>query len=112
MTYQQAFTLKDLSKEREQSGKLYHEFLHVPSMSAGLYQLAAGSTDPQQPHSEDELYYVVSGQAQIQVAQEQIPVGPGSLVFVPAHVEHRFHNITEELSVLVFFSPAEYSQKK
>ena len=111
MTYHQAFTLKYLSKEREQSGKLYHEFLRVPSMSTGLYQLATGATDPQQPHTEDELYYIVSGQAQLQVAEEQILVGPGSLVFVPAYVEHRFHSITQDLQVLVFFAPAEYSQK-
>ncbi|HLZ61225.1 MAG TPA: cupin domain-containing protein [Ktedonosporobacter sp.] len=112
MTHTQAFTLPDLATAREQSGKLYHEFLRVPSMSAGLYRLAAGEADPQQPHTEDELYYIVSGQAQLQVAHEQIPVAPGSLVFVAANVEHRFHSITEDLSVLVFFAPAEYALKK
>lgn len=106
-----AFTLPHLSEARAQAGKLYHEFLHVPSMSAGLYELAAGATDPQQPHTEDELYYIVRGRARLQVAEEQIAVAPGSLVFVAAGVEHRFHSITEDLSVLVFVAPAEYSQR-
>ena len=40
---------------------LYREFLRVPDLSAGLYVLEAGATDPQSPHTEDELYYVVAG---------------------------------------------------
>lgn len=107
-----AFTVSDLMAAREQAGELYHEFLRIPTMSAGVYQLAAGATDPQEPHTEDEVYYVVQGQAQIQVATEQIPVKAGSIVFVGANVDHRFHSITEDLTVLVFFAPAEYSQSK
>ncbi len=105
-----AFALSNLIATREQSKQLYHEFLHVPTMSAGVYQLAAGSTDPQQPHTEDELYYIVAGRAQLQVADENTPVEPGSLIFVAANIEHHFHTITEDLTVLVFFAPAEYSQ--
>ncbi len=101
------FSITRLVTAREESGQLYHEFLRVPSMSAGLYQLAAGTTDPQQPHTEDELYYIVQGRAQITVDGENIAVEPGSLIFVAANIEHRFHTITEDLTVLVFFAPAE-----
>jgi mannose-6-phosphate isomerase-like protein (cupin superfamily) len=101
--------MDDLSVVRGRSGKLYHEFLRVPAMSAGLYQLAAGAEDPQQPHTEDELYFIVSGRAHLRVGAEDVAVETGSLVFVAARVEHRFHSITEDLSVLVFFAPAEYS---
>ncbi len=107
-----AFTIADLIAARERSDELYHEFLRVPAISAGIYQLAAGGTDPQEPHTEDEIYYVVQGQAQIQVATEHTPVHAGSIVFVGANVDHRFHSITEDLTVLVFFAPAEYSQSK
>ncbi len=105
------FTMSELLATRAQSGRLYHQFLHVPSMSAGVYQLATGGRDPQQPHTEDELYYIVQGRAQIQVADEHKAVEAGSLIFVAANVEHRFHSITEDLTVLVFFAPAEYSQQ-
>ena len=108
----QRYTLDEIHDQRGQAGKPYHEFLREPSMSAGLYELAAGATDGQSPHTEDELYYVVAGRAVVRVADEDTPVAAGSLVFVAAHVGHRFHDITEDLRVLVFFAPAEYSQAK
>jgi len=78
-------------------------------MSAGVYVLTAGSNDPQKPHHQDELYYVVSGRARMRAGSEDGEVGPGSVIFVAAEVEHRFHEITEDLTVLVFFAPAEDS---
>jgi mannose-6-phosphate isomerase-like protein (cupin superfamily) len=78
-------------------------------MSAGLYELPAGGVDAQQPHTEDELYYIVSGKATLLVGEQDVPVATGSMIFVPARVVHRFHTITEALSILVFFAPAEYA---
>src|SRR5690349_8158014 len=77
-----AFEIGEIASERERLGKRYHEFLRVPSISTGLYVLGAGQDDPQQPHSEDEVYYVVSGRATIRVAEEDRPVQPGSVVYV------------------------------
>lgn len=107
-----AFELADLVAQRTDSGKLYLEFLRVPALSAGLYQLTAGSADPQQPHSEDEVYYVIGGRGSIRVGSEDRPVQAGSLIYVPALVEHRFHSISEDLTVLVLFAPAEYSLRR
>jgi quercetin dioxygenase-like cupin family protein len=75
----------------------------------GLYELAAGSRDPQQPHSEDEVYYVVNGKGMIRIGDEDQAVQPGSIIFVAAHAVHYFHTINEDLSILVFFAPAEYT---
>ena len=99
--------LPSISAERAQAGKLYLEFLRVPAMSAGVYVLAAGAVDPQKPHNEDELYYVVRGRAKMMVASDEQVVKAGSVIFVPAKVEHRFFDISEELEVLVVFAPAE-----
>jgi mannose-6-phosphate isomerase-like protein (cupin superfamily) len=107
----QAYELAQLSSQRTDSNKAYLEFLKVPDLSMGLYVLPAGGTDPQSPHTEDEVYYVVSGVAQIKVADEDRAVGAGSIVYVAKNVEHRFHSIEEELTVIVFFAPAEYSNK-
>jgi mannose-6-phosphate isomerase-like protein (cupin superfamily) len=101
--------ISQLLMERKQSGKLYLEFLRFPAMSAGLYVLPAGGVDPQKPHKEDEMYYVVRGRAGMRVGPEDQVVGEGSVIFVAANVEHRFHDITEELVALVFFAPAESS---
>jgi mannose-6-phosphate isomerase-like protein (cupin superfamily) len=107
----QAHELTQLISQRESSDKLYLEFLKVPDLSMGLYVLPAGGTDPQSPHTEDEVYYVVSGRAQILVAEENRNVQSGSVIYVEKNVAHRFHSIEEELTVLVFFAPAEYSNK-
>jgi quercetin dioxygenase-like cupin family protein len=97
----------EIDQQRAQGGKLYREFLRVPAMSAGLYVLAAGSTDPQRPHHEDEMYYVVRGRARFKAGGEDREVSAGSVIYVAAEVEHHFYDIAEELAVLVFFAPAE-----
>jgi len=107
----QAYDLRRLISEREAGSKLYLEFLKVPDLSMGLYVLPAGGRDPQSPHTEDEVYYVVSGRARIIVAGEDRNVQAGSIVYVARNVEHRFHSIEEELTVLVFFAPAEYTNR-
>lgn len=89
-----------------QSGEIYHEFLVIPQMSAGTYELAAGSTDEQTPHAEDEIYYVLSGAGRIEMDGSDHPVSQGDTIFVAAQVEHRFHSITEDLTLLVVFAPA------
>ncbi|HKE24785.1 MAG TPA: cupin domain-containing protein [Bryobacteraceae bacterium] len=99
--------LSEVLEHRRRSGKLYHEFLRVPSMSVGVYVLAAGAADPQKPHEQDEMYYVVSGRGRMQAGGEDRAVEEGSVIFVPAQVAHRFYDISEELVVLVFFAPAE-----
>ena len=76
-------------------------------MSAGVYVLTPGATDPQKPHKEDEVYYVVRGRAKMRIAGEEQVVKTGTVIFVPADIEHRFFDISEELEVLVFFAPAE-----
>jgi mannose-6-phosphate isomerase-like protein (cupin superfamily) len=105
----QAFEIQELIEQRQASGEAWLEFLRVPALSMGLYVLPAGGTDLQQPHTEDEVYYVVSGRGMIFVGGENRPVQAGSVVFVAANVEHRFHSITEDLTILVFFAPAEYT---
>jgi quercetin dioxygenase-like cupin family protein len=80
-------------------------------LSVGLYLLPAGGIDHQGPHNEDEVYYAVRGRAVLRVGEEEHPVQPGTLVFVPAQVVHRFHDIAEELVLVVFWAPPEHSVK-
>lgn len=108
----QAYETSQLIEQQAAGEKLYLEFLKVPSLSMGLYSLKAGAKDPQSPHSEDEVYYIISGKGMIHVAGEDRAVQQGSIIFVKAYDEHRFHSITEDLQILVFFAPAEYSQAK
>ena len=101
--------ISSLLAKHRLANRAYLEFARLPSLSMGLYVLPAGGVDPQQPHTEDEVYYVISGRAQVRVGDEDQPVTPGSIILVPARVPHRFHTIIEELTLLVFFAPAERS---
>ncbi|MFK0255389.1 cupin domain-containing protein [Streptomyces sp. NPDC090445] len=102
-----AFRLDELEAERLANDGAYLQFLHERNMSVGLYALDAGQSDPQQPHRQDEVYFVVSGRASITVGEETTTVARGSVVYVPAGVPHKFHHISEDLKVLVVFSPPE-----
>ena len=87
----------------------WHEFFSIPSMSMGLYKLKAGETDPQLPHTEDEAYYIVAGKSKIQVEDEIYDCHAGKVIFVRKHAKHKFVDIEEDLTILVFFAPAEGS---
>jgi len=106
------FTLTELQAERAASGKRYLEFLRVPALSTGIYVLPKEGLDQQTPHHQDEIYSVVSGRARMKITRngempEDRAVTGGTVIFVEAGTEHRFHSIEEELVVLVVFGPAE-----
>jgi mannose-6-phosphate isomerase-like protein (cupin superfamily) len=106
----EAFEVQELIARGEAGGDRYLEFLRVADLSAGVYRLPAGGTDPQSPHGEDEVYCVLSGRARMRVGGEDRSVKAGSLIYVPKQAEHKFHSIEEDLSVLVFFAPAEHTR--
>jgi mannose-6-phosphate isomerase-like protein (cupin superfamily) len=108
----QFFEVAGIIDTLRQSGRLHWEFLRTPEMSAGIYELGVGGTDAQQPHAEAEMYYVLSGRARFRAGDEECAVQSGSVLFVAAGVEHRFHTISEPLTLLVFFAPAEGTNKQ
>ncbi len=107
----ESFEMVDLITLQQRLGERYLEFFTASEhLSMGLYFLKAGEPDPQEPHTEDEIYYVVSGRGEIQVADENRAVQPGTVVFVGTGVDHRFHSITEDLMILVVFAPPRRSR--
>jgi mannose-6-phosphate isomerase-like protein (cupin superfamily) len=103
----QVFELAEVARQRQDAGRLYQEFLRVPALSMGLYELPTGAADPQSPHAQDEVYYVTAGRARFTVGEQDQAVATGTIIYVPAGAEHHFHSIIADLSLLVFFAPAE-----
>jgi mannose-6-phosphate isomerase-like protein (cupin superfamily) len=101
--------LAELLAQQRASGRPYLEYIRSDALSVGLYVLPAGGVDRQQPHTEDEAYYIVSGRGRMTVGDDTRDVGPGTTIFVGAAVPHRFHDIAEELVIVVFFAPPEGS---
>jgi quercetin dioxygenase-like cupin family protein len=101
------FPLSEIQSRRKRDGGLYFEFLRIPAMSVGYYALDAGGIDPQTPHAEDEVYFVIRGRGAITIAGREYPVEPGQTIFVAKGVDHRFHSVTDPLELLVVFAPQE-----
>lgn len=101
------FRLEELEAQRLVHDGAYLQFLRERHMSVGLYALDRGTSDPQKPHKQDEVYFVVSGRGAITVGNETTAVARGSIVYVPAGTPHKFHHITEDLRVMVVFAPPE-----
>jgi mannose-6-phosphate isomerase-like protein (cupin superfamily) len=102
------FNVYEMLMRREKTAHTYEDFFRSEKLSLGLSVWPAGLPDEQQPHAEDEVYYVIEGRGRLQVADEDQAVGPGTVIFVAAGVEHRFHDIEETLGVLVFWAPPHY----
>lgn len=98
--------VRDVLDRIDREDELFEEFLRRDSMSLEVYRLEAGATDPQDPHTEDEVYYVIEGIAKIRIGDEVHPVEAGDIVFVEAEREHYFFDIEEDLVTLIFFAPA------
>src|SRR5438046_10637183 len=98
------FQLAEIEQQRLLTGKRYLEFLRVPVLSAGLYVLPTGGADPQGPHKQDEIYYVIRGGARMRIGSEDQDDRAGSIIVVAARAEHRFYEFKEELAVLFFFA--------
>ena len=92
------------------AGTHWIEHMRVPDLSVGTYSIPAGGTDDQSPHTEDEIYVVTAGNATFEAGDEQVAVGPGSVIYVPAGEVHRFTDVTADLATVVLFAPAEESR--
>jgi len=64
---------------------------------------APHGTDPQIPHDRDEIYAVVKGSGHFMLGERSISFKAGDVIFVPAGVEHRFVDFTDDFATWVFF---------
>ncbi len=83
------------------TGETYRAGIRHGTMEAGLYR--PRGTDPQQPHDQDELYVIVSGQATFTKAGETRAVCAGDLIFVEAGAEHRFDSFGDDFECWAIF---------
>ena len=96
---------------REGEPNQYREHLRVADLSVGTYCIPVGGKDGQDPHGEDEIYVVVRGRGRLISETGECDVGPGTVIYVKAHESHQFTEVTEDLSVVVVFAPAERSHE-
>ena len=83
------------------AGERWSTVLEHGTLDVEIY--APRGTDPQKPHDRDEVYVVVSGSGEFFHGDRTVRFGPGDVLFVPAHVEHRFERFTDDFVVWVIF---------
>lgn len=86
-------------------GKRFAPIFEHGSLAIEIY--APQGTDPQQPHTRDEVYFVASGCGEYVCGETRKSFGPTDLLFAAAGVIHRFENFTDDLAVWVLFYGAE-----
>ncbi len=82
-------------------GQRYIELFRHGTLSVELY--APRGSDPQTPHTRDEIYVILSGSGRFRRGSDETTFGPGDLLFVPAGEEHRFVDFTGDFATWVFF---------
>lgn len=103
----------DALDELEDGSSGYAELLDKESLTVEVARHKAGNAEPKNPHTEDELYYVISGSGKIRVGDSDHSLESGDTVFVEQGLEHDFFDIEEDLVTLIVFvgssDPASYS---
>lgn len=91
--------------EQWPGGQRFIEALAHGSMKVELY--APLGSDPQLPHEQDELYFVVQGGADLVFDNRVTAVGAGDVMFIPAGAAHHFQNISPQfMAWVVFWGPS------
>jgi len=90
-------------------GKRFVELYHHGSLDVELY--APRGSDPQEPHSRDEIYVVAKGTGTFWDGEQRTQFQPGDLLFVAANRSHRFENFSDDLAVWVMFYGPEGGEK-
>ena len=82
-------------------GERFVQALAHGTMSVEVY--APAGSDPQTPHSQDELYFPISGEGCLRIGTVMHAAVPGTVLFVPAGVDHRFESFSKDFSTWVVF---------
>jgi mannose-6-phosphate isomerase-like protein (cupin superfamily) len=98
-----AEAIEQLQKEKD---KRFTVVMEDGSMSVEYF--APLKIDTQRPHEQDELYVIVSGESEFYRDGETIKCSKGDVLFVPARMEHRFINFSDDFATWVIF----YGERK
>jgi mannose-6-phosphate isomerase-like protein (cupin superfamily) len=85
------------------TGEYFMNIFKSKGLEMGILRLREGETDTQEPHSVDEVYFIVEGTGHIEIEEKTNPVNPADFIFVPANIHHRFVVGNKDLVVLYFF---------
>ena len=99
MSHSQIFDLDTFLSNFPKS-RYFIDVMDTPTMTVGIINLKKDHEDTQQPHTSDEIYYIISGRGTIEIDGIKNEVNPGKIIYIPKKIHHSFHAISNELIVL------------
>jgi len=93
--------LEAIEKLKLEAKKPFTLLMKHGTMSVEYF--APQQSDTQTAHQQDELYVIARGHGQCNRQQEIIECKAGDVLFVPAGMEHRFENFTDDFATWVIF---------
>ena len=91
------------SNNKKNNESYFLDFLNTNSLDAGILVLKPGQKDIQQPHFNDEIYYIIEGNGFIEINKEVYAIQKGSCIFVPSNTSHRFFGNTIRIVTIYIF---------
>jgi mannose-6-phosphate isomerase-like protein (cupin superfamily) len=83
------------------SKQLFLELFRHGTLSVEVYK--PNEKDHQQPHEQDEVYVIIAGEGDFYLDGKTSKFKTGDFLFVPAGLEHRFENFSDDFSTWVIF---------
>ena len=90
-----------LAQLNTKTGQFFVKVMEHSTMSVEIYR--PEKVDLQTPHIQDELYMIISGEGEFLNDGIRNHFNPGDVLFVPAGIEHRFENFTDDFATWVIF---------
>jgi len=101
VTHRRASLSEALARLPGADGERFATVIEHGTLTVEIY--APRGTDPQKPHTRDEVYVVMSGTGWFVNGPDRHRFAPGDVLFVPAGVEHRFEEFTDDLALWAMF---------
>lgn len=103
MPHSQIFDIDNFLSNFPKS-RYFVDVMDTPTMEVGIINLKKDQEDTQQPHTSDEIYYVISGRGTIEIDGIKNEVNTGKIIYIPRKIRHSFHAFSNELIVLYIFA--------
>jgi mannose-6-phosphate isomerase-like protein (cupin superfamily) len=84
-----------------EEGKRFSVLMRHGTMSIEYY--APKEIDLQKPHLQDEIYIIATGSGTFIRQDKKVLFGEGDVLFVPAGMEHRFEEFSNDFATWVIF---------
>ena len=95
-------TAEDARNQLQQQSNLPFTIM-MEHGTMSIEYFAPKGTDKQTPHKQDEIYVIIEGKSMFYRDGEMVPCTKNDILFVPAGMEHRFEDFSDDFATWVIF---------